>query len=63
MTLLTKEDAAGMTVNERLYHANLLEHFDKAVTDKDRDSLIKILTEIFLGSEDIEAILEKYLKD
>jgi len=38
----------GMTVNERLFSAGLLETFDVAVGRRDRDTLIAILSEVAL---------------
>lgn len=50
---------AGMTVNERLYDSGLIDQFDKAVEEKDRDEAIRILKEVELTDENIEPILEQ----
>ncbi len=42
---------SGMTVNERLYDAGLLEEFDDALRRGDRDQLIAILTRVELDAE------------
>jgi hypothetical protein len=47
----------GMTVNERLYISGLMEQFDKALVEKDRERLITILKEVELNQENINAIL------
>ena len=52
---------AGMTVNERLFEARLLEAFDAAARARDRSEMIRILTEVDVddaaGSAD--AILQR----
>jgi hypothetical protein len=42
-TKLAREEAAGMTLNERLFVAGLLEAFDQAVGAKDIGSITEIL--------------------
>jgi len=37
---------AGMTVNERLFEAGLMEAFDVAVRARDRAEMLRLLTEI-----------------
>jgi hypothetical protein len=53
-----KDEYGGMTVNERLYVSGLMDQFDKALLEKDKDSLIRILKEVKLNNENINAILE-----
>jgi hypothetical protein len=52
---------AGMTVNERLFDAGLLDAFDAAARARDRAKLIRLLTEV--GVEDAawsaDTILER----
>jgi hypothetical protein len=53
----------GMTVNDRLFHAGLLDDFDKSIEEQDKTKLVLILEKVFLSRENIEAIIEKYTKD
>lgn len=55
---LSAEDAAGMTVNERLYVSRLMSHYDEAVVSKDINELTKILRQIHLDEKSIEAIFD-----
>ena len=55
---LTREAVAGMTVNERLYVAGLLDAFDEAVKRKDVDMLAEILSKVYLNQVSIDAIIE-----
>lgn len=54
---LTEKEAAGMTVNERLYLSGLLERFNIALAKKDKPAARAILEQIYLTPENIEAIL------
>jgi len=38
-----KPSLAGMTVNERLFHVGLLDQWDAAVRQRDRDAMIELL--------------------
>lgn len=51
---------AGMTVNERLYHADLLDDFDRAAVARDRAEMISILDKVYVGNsgETADAILD-----
>ena len=50
----------GMTVNERLYVSGLMEDFDKLVSLKDVEGVIKILEKVEITDEPtIESILER----
>lgn len=54
---LTAERAAGMTVNERLWIAGLMDDFDSAVEKMDWDRLSEILKPVYLDQESIDAII------
>ena len=42
---------AGMTVNERLYVSGLIDEFDRAVSEKNTDAVVRILKEVELTEE------------
>ena len=50
---------AGMTVNERLCISGLIDQFDKAIAEKNREEVIRILKEVELIDENIQPILEQ----
>ena len=50
---------AGMTVNERIYVSGLMDEFDKAVSEKKTDEVIRILKTVELGDDSIEPILKQ----
>jgi hypothetical protein len=45
-TEANKPDFAGMTVNERLYCAGILDRWDDAAQRRDRDAMIELLKRI-----------------
>ncbi len=47
----------GMTVNERLYVSGLLPLFDKAVSDKNIETIKEILNNVGLPEDDISEII------
>lgn len=51
----------GMTVNERLYVAGLLNSFDKAIQNKDVDLVISILRQVELTGSNIDDIIKYHL--
>lgn len=51
-----------MTVNERLFHKNLLDTFDKLLTLKDFEGLKIILKKVDLNDSSIEAIIKDLKK-
>jgi hypothetical protein len=53
---MSKNEYGGMTVNERLFVSGLLDSFDAAVASKDVDRVIKILHEVELTKDNIDAI-------
>ena len=57
---LTPEEAGGMTVNERLFVAGLQEDFDKAIGRNDEKGFRSICERVFLGSENIQVLVDKY---
>jgi hypothetical protein len=56
------KEYGGMTVNERLLAAGLVEDFDRAVRAGDLQSLKKILRDVQLSDENIAAILKRVLR-
>lgn len=61
--LLSQNKYSGMTVNERLFHAGLMSDFDESIKQQDKAKLVHILEKVFLSQENIEVIVEKYIKD
>ncbi len=59
---LDKKDAAGMTVNERLYLAGSLDDFDKAVTQNDKSKMQSILEKVYFSQKDAELIVQQLLE-
>jgi hypothetical protein len=59
---LTATEAAGMTVNERLYLAGLLDDFDKALKQKDKLRLKSILERVSFSSEMAQEIVDQLVK-
>ena len=58
---LTPVEAGGMTVNERLYVAGLLDAFDDAIVHKNEIALRLICEKEHLSSANIDVLIEKYL--
>ena len=52
MTAADKPDYSGMTVNERLYQAGLMDEFEAAVRGRDRARIIAVLERVALSTED-----------
>ena len=46
MTMSAQSRYAGMTMNERLFEAGLLEAFDAAVRARDRSEIVRMLTDV-----------------
>ena len=51
---VTDGDFGGMTVNERLYAAGLLDAFDAAVERGDKDEVIRLLQRVDLSPHDAQ---------
>jgi hypothetical protein len=51
---------AGMTVNERLWASGLMDEFERAISGKNTDEAVRILTEVELTEESIKPILVKW---
>lgn len=47
----------GMTTNERLFEAGLMDSFDRAVKDYDLDSIRSILRSVFVDDRSIQVIV------
>lgn len=58
---MTDSQYGGMTVNERLYHAVLIDEFYESIEKRDSRRMIEILREVELGPENIKAILKNHL--
>jgi hypothetical protein len=52
---------AGMTVNERLFEAGLIEMFDDAARSRDRAEMVRLLTKVDV--EDAASSADTILKD
>lgn len=59
---LTREEAGGMTVNERLWVAGLMDDFYDAIERCDEKKFRDICERVFLGSENTEVLVDKYFK-
>jgi hypothetical protein len=55
-------DYGGMTINERLFEAGLLEQFYRAAKSRNRETMIEILTKVSLLPEDAVWTADKMLK-
>jgi hypothetical protein len=58
---LSADEAAGMTVNERLFAAGLLEAFDLAIKTRDETKLRHLLASVYLTKSDIDRIVQAQL--
>jgi hypothetical protein len=56
-----EDNFAGMTVNERLFTAELLELFDAAARRRDRDGLITLLRRVALSETEAAATADALL--
>jgi len=54
---LSPNEAAGMTVNERLWVSGLMEQFDSAVKRKDTGEITEILKKVYLDQSNIDAVI------
>jgi hypothetical protein len=52
----------AMTVNERLYVAGLLDQFGSAAKSHSRDTMIQILMQVNISSEEATSIVDKILE-
>ena len=62
MAQLTESEASGMTVNERLFVAGLMHAFDEAVARRSEEDVRRILAQVFLSPDNIEAIVRRVLR-
>jgi hypothetical protein len=58
---LSADEAAGMTVNERLFAAGLLDAFDLAIKTRDEKKLRRLLASVSLAKSDIDRIVQAQL--
>lgn len=55
--MLSKGQMEGMTTNERLFEAGLMESFDKAMADGDVIKVREILKSVFVDDASIDLIV------
>jgi len=53
----------GMTINERLFAAKLINDFDSAVIQKNKDKIILILKSVELSADDAEQCCNSILSN
>jgi hypothetical protein len=58
-----RDGFGGMTVNERLFTAGLLEAFDDAARRRDRERLVDLLVQVELSRTDAESSVATLLAD
>ncbi len=63
MNEVSEKEAAGMTLNERLWGLGLMNEFDKAIKDYDEDRFREICERVFLTEANIAVLLDKYFGD
>jgi hypothetical protein len=56
-----KADYSGMTTNERLYAAGLLDQFDIATKSHNRDAMVQILVQVNIPAGEAASIASKIL--
>jgi len=60
---LTRSEAGGMTVNERLYVAGLFDAFYAAIEQKNGLELRRICKKVHLSEEDIEVLVREHINN
>lgn len=56
-----REHMMGMSTNERLFEAGLMQEFDKAVRQLDEDKVREILKSVFVDEPSIDVIIREYI--
>ena len=51
-----------MTINERLYHADLLKDFEESLSQRDKLNLESVLKKVFISKEHIAFVINQLLK-
>ena len=51
----------GMTVNERVFAAGLLDQYDRAKKLRDRDAMLNILTRVEMSLDQAEETVDAFL--
>lgn len=55
--IASREQMMGMTTNERLFEAELMDVFDQAARQRDSDKMREILRSVFVDEASIETIV------
>jgi hypothetical protein len=59
---MEKQSYAGMTINERLFVSGLLDEFEKAVKENNRQLATDILAQLSIGEENIKTVIDSLIK-
>lgn len=59
----TDQELRGMTVNERLFVCGLLEKWDVAVRNRQREEMMAVLRQVAMTQEQIENTTDAVLKN
>jgi len=54
-------DYSGMTLNERLFHAGLLDEFDAAVAAKDVENAVAVLEHVNVERKEAKQTVERLI--
>lgn len=57
MSTPTKDELAGMTVNERLFATGALQSFQAAARKRDRDEMVRLLATVDVSSWTADTII------
>lgn len=60
--ILSREQMQGMTTNERLFEAGLMDVFDQAVSQRDTDKIRSILRSVFVDNASVESIISSIMR-
>jgi hypothetical protein len=59
----SKEELGGMTLNERLFACGLMNAWDEAARNRDRDQMIAILLQTAVDRDNAESTTDAVIKD
>ena len=59
----TKAELGGMTVNERIFAMGLMDEWDKAAHARERETMMKILSQCAMSREQCAETIDALLKN